>query len=100
MSVHQLIAYKTILTVYKTIQTKKPSYIYNKLKPKQTGRPLRNGTNLDIQAELTITRGGFMYRASKLYNMIPNHIKNEQKYSTFKSKIKTWITQNISVCPK
>ena len=100
MSVHQLIAYKTILTVHKTMQTKKPSYIYNKIKPRQNERPLRNDTNLDIQAELTITRGGFMYRAAKLYNMIPNHIKNEQKYNTFKSKIKIWIKQNISVRPK
>ena len=48
MSVHQLIAYKTILTVHKTMQTKKPSYIYNKIKPRQNERPLRNDNNLDI----------------------------------------------------
>ena len=99
LSVHQLIAYRTILTVHKTMQTKKPNYIFNKLKPNKQSRSLRNDTNLNTKADLTVTRGGFIYRASKLYNMIPIHMKQLEKYNTFKSKIKTWIRQNIKIIP-
>ena len=81
------------------MQTKKPAYIYNKLKPNKQSRTLRHETNLIAKAALTITRGGFIYRASKLYNMIPTHIKQLEKYATFKAKIKTWIKQNVKIIP-
>ena len=100
ISVHQLIAYQTILCVHKTLKNRKPTYVYNKIKPHENVGGLRNGSKINVQAELTVSRGGFIYRGSKLYNMIPNHIKDIEGYGEFKSNIKKWIQDKILVKPR
>ena len=58
-----------------------------------------NQAKLTINGDLTVTRGGFMYRGSKLYNMLPEDIKLAQSYGAFKTKVKAWIKSNITVKP-
>ena len=101
MSVHQLIAYHTFLSMYKILQTKKPTYIYNRFTNENSTNDMRrrNDNNLNIQGDLTLTRGGFMYRGAKLFNMIPNEIKNVKKYKKFKVQIKKWIKLHIPIKP-
>ena len=101
LSVHQLIAYHTILSLYKTLENKKPAYIYNKLRLRENIRvqALRNNENINVRGDLTVTRGGFTYRAAKLYNMIPGDIRNIKHYKSFKKKVKKWIKNHISIRP-
>ena len=79
---------------------RKPTYIYNRIKPRQNNGGLRYGSKIDVQADLTVSRGGFIYRGSKLYNMIPNDIKNLEGYGKFKSSIKKWVKEKILVKPR
>ena len=69
------------------------------MKPRQNNGGVKNGTKIDIRADLTVSRGGFIYRGSKLYNMIPNQIKNIEGYGEFKTSIKKWIKERILVKP-
>ena len=101
MSVHQLISYHTLLSVYKTLANQKPTYIYKRFNSTKmkNDRLRRNCFNLNVQGDLTVTRGGFLYRGSKLYNMLPPEFKTISNYETFKSKIKIWIRKPISIKP-
>ena len=85
---------------YKTLKNKKPVHIYERLKLNEDRRSLRDNLNVQVNGDLTVTRSGFMYRGAKLYNMIPGHIKNIETYGSFKTNIKKWIKQNISIKPQ
>ena len=101
MSVHQLIAYHTLLSVFKILQSHKPTPLFKRFRP-ITGneeRISRNSDNLNIHGDLTITRGGFMYRGAKLYNMLPVDIKEVEKYELFKTRVRFWIKKKISIKP-
>ena len=99
MSVHQTIAYHTLLSVFKILESHKPTYLYNRFHKitKNNERTRRNSLNLNIEADLTLTRGGFLYRGSKLYNMLPSELKSISKYQLFKLKVKAWIKLNVSI---
>ena len=55
--------------------------------------------NININFKLSLSRGSFFYRASKLFNALPTHIKNSTSVPVFKKAVKTWIKQNISIVP-
>ena len=38
---------------------------------------------------------GFTYISAKLWNMLPQEIRNQDKIHLFKSEIKKWISKNI-----
>ena len=88
-----------MLTVYKTLTTRKPSYIHSRLKP-NSGANLRNGSNLNVHGEPTVTRGGFIYRGAKLFNMVPENIRSNPIAKSFKVQVKEWIKLNISIRPE
>ena len=66
MSVHQNIAYHTLLTVHKSIVKKKPTYIFDKFKKKLPTNigilPHKQANKVAVTGKLSITRAGFMYR--------------------------------------
>ena len=97
MSVHQQISYHTLLSVFKVISTKKPTYVYERLKPANNFRGTRNGLTLNCHGDLAVTRGSFMYRGAKLFNMLPKEIKTTSKYDSFKRKVKPWILSLIHI---
>ena len=98
MSVHQTISYHTLLNVFKILRNKKPTYLSERL-DQSNNRQSRNAQNITTKGDLTVTRGGFMYRGSKIFNMLPEEIKLAATYGAFKSKVKKWIKSNISVKP-
>ena len=66
MSVHQLIAYLTLLTVFKAIRRQEPVYLGNKftvLRPDgNVVRARRGEHNMRVDYKLSIARGGFVHR--------------------------------------
>ena len=94
MSIHQLMAYFTLLQMHKTVTTQKPSYLANKLvlrKPTVDERvfPHRqlNCINLDDR-NMTISRSGFICRGAKIW---------KEKSNSFMSGVKHWIKEYVSV---
>ena len=92
LSVNQLVAFTTIMIVFKVKQSGEPIYIDNRLKINAGGR-------INLNFGLMRAREGFMYRAAKSYTSLPTEIKTEVKVSIFKKKLKEWVKLNIPAIP-
>ena len=72
LSVHQRTALFTLTSVHKALRTKQPVYSYSALKPTlapgQHGRLQSNCSKINYK--LSISRGSYLYRGSKLYNQL------------------------------
>ena len=103
MSVQQLTAYHTIMIVHRVINSGYPKYLFDKLKLKQPGDrifPHRQLNTIQVpNVNLTLSRGGFIYRGATLWNLLPATLRSETKQSKFKSHLKKWIRTNISPRP-
>ena len=102
LSVHQLIAYHSLLTTHKSIFKKRPVYISDKFKVNRTQDqigPSRHINTVNISGKLTISQSGFMVRSGRLWNQLPVDVRQTECYNSFKSKIKKWISSNIKVRP-
>ena len=106
LSVHQLVGYHTVLQAHKCRTTGEPSFMFKKLFPNTNQLegnlgPLRSLTNenIIINFNLSLARGSFFYRASKLYNAIPPDIKSCPTVPTFKKHLRKWVHENISFVP-
>ena len=105
LSVHQLVAYHTVLQTYKCRTSGEPTYMFRRLFPninqQQDYGPLRSVTNeaIPINYNLALSRGSFFYRAAKLYNALPIAIKRCATVPTFKKHLKQWVKNNVGVTP-
>ena len=97
LSVQQLTAFSTLSTCHKMIASCKPRALSGKLKNGST--LTRQGTNIRIDANLTLSRGAFLYRAATLFNKLPQDIREDMSMQSFKKKIKNWIKLNVPVKP-
>ena len=103
LSVQQLTAYHTLVTVFKAVRLGKPSYLANKLKLRRSNGtdifPLRQTNTINVKADLTLSRGGMVYRGAKLWNLLDHRLRAEPKLEPFKTRIKKWIRENVPVKP-
>ena len=103
MSIMQLTAYHTIRTVYKTVTSGLPGYLAERLKlraQEQGVFPRRQQNKIEVpQGDLTLTRGGFLYRGATLWNMLPDDMRMGMKDETFKTALRRWVKGNIKPKP-
>ena len=103
MSILQLIAYHTVLSVFKVVTTREPVYLAKRFGLEEVGQPgaraRRRQHHIRIEFKLSIARSGFVYRGSQLWNMIPVEIKTAMSLKVFKKKIKPWIKENVGIYP-
>ena len=109
LSVHQLTAYTTLLTVHKTLARGQPVYFRDKFIPKYQGCsddnmaavvPRRQENTLRAESSLTISRGGFFFRGATMFNNLPVSLRTMTSESQFKREVKKWTIKNIDVKPK
>ena len=103
LSVHQLGAYHTLVTVFRIVTTGEPNYLAEKLslrKPEE-GRifPYRKRHTIQVNCTLTVSRSGFVYRGAKLWNCLPLELRVETKAEVFKSEVKKLVREHISRRP-
>ena len=53
-----------------------------------------------VEANLSLTRSSFMYKASKIWNALSPEVRNTESIAAFKKSAKVWITNNIPVMPE
>ena len=104
MSVQQLTAYHTLMTVHKVITSGYPKYLADKLVLRQ-----QNGDNifphrqlnkiLVPNVNLTLSRGGFIYRGVCLWNALPSQMRAERKTEIFKNRLREWIRLRVKIKP-
>ena len=103
LSVHQMIAYTTLMMVFNVMEYGKPEYLAKKLHyAKNSGHEEggRGGLKLRVpDYSLDISRAGFLYRGARLFNMLPRILREEKKRGLFKTGLRKWITNNVSIRP-
>ena len=106
LSVHQLVAYHTLLQAHKCRISGEPLFMFRRLFPNANQQQdnlgsLRSVTNesISINFNLSLTRGSFFYRAARLYNALPPDTKRYTTIPTFKKHLRKWVRRNISLVP-
>ena len=109
LSVHQLTAYTSLLTVHKSLVRGQPQYFKEKLSPRFPSCSALNGSEvvvprrqeytLSASSNLTISRGGFFFRGATLFNKLPLNLRTSKNEIKFKREVKSWVKQNIDVKP-
>ena len=103
LSIHQLIAYHTLLTVHKIKLSEKPQYLNQRLAfssfEEYGVAPRRQANKIYIKQELSISRTGFIYRGGLLWNQLPEHLRTLRKTGGFKTGVKKWVQINVKVKP-
>jgi hypothetical protein len=103
LSVQQITAYHTLMTTFKIVKFQKPSYLAKKLvlqKPTENAIfPHRQLNNIHARADLTLSRGGLVYRGAKLWNCLTPTLKSEESLPTFKKNVRKWIVHNVPAKP-
>ena len=97
LSVHQRCAFYTITSVHKAIRQKQPAYSFSKFQPNPASLTMRNASR--VEYKLSISRGSYYYRGSRLYNLLPDSVTQSVKQSVFKKEAKKWILKKIPVLP-
>ena len=101
LSVHQRTALFTVMSVHKALKNKEPAYSHARLKPiQEQDLPARLQPNCKrVECKLSISRGGFFYRGSRLYNQLPVSLARTSSVPVFKKNAKQWIRENIPLLP-
>ena len=86
LSIHQLVYYHSFLIIYK---------ITNKQAPKKNFNHLENGRMTPGRIDLTKRR--LSKNIQSIYYTVDQSIRNAEKISVFKTRIKVWIRKNISI---
>ena len=90
LTVHQLISYHTLLTVFKIRQSGEPEYLAGFLK-----RDSRTSRIVITNTTLTLTMKSFVWRGSRDWNLIPLNLRNSVKIGHFKRGVKDWVVNNV-----
>ena len=101
LSVHQRSALFTLTSVHKTLHSKNPVYSHSVLKlPPEFVQNPRHPSNCNrVEYKHSLSRGGYFYRGSKLFNQIPTSLANIEKHTVFKKSARKWIKENIPPLP-
>ena len=101
LSVHQRSALFTLTSVHKTLQSKHPAYSHSvlKLPPEYVQNPRHPSNCNRVEYKHSLSRGGYFYRGSKLFNQIPPSLANIEKHKVFKKSARKWIQENIPPLP-
>ena len=102
LSVHQTIAFQTLVLTRKILNSSKPTYLATKLRSQmELINVLRSqeGNVIIPRYQLNSSRAGFLYRAAKLFNSLPTEIKLEENISKFKCDARAWIIMKIAIKP-
>ena len=105
LSVNQLIAYTTLITIFKIKRAGEPKYLAERLGfigKQRTGTGIvaqRNQSDIHINFRLACSREGMIYQGSKLWNSLDGPLKTEENVRIFKKLTKAWIKQHIPLIP-
>ena len=90
LTVNQLVAYHTLLTVFKIRQTGEPEYLAGYLLDDN-----RAGRIIIPNTQLSLAKNSFVWRGSLSWNLLPLHLRNSSKIGHFKRGVKDWVLSNV-----
>ena len=99
LSVQQRCAFFSILTAYKIIRKREPSYHFSRYSTRNDYHIGTRNQGIRINYKLSLSRCSYFYRSCRLYNLLPPDLANIDKLTTFKRKLKEWVQCNVPVVP-
>ena len=105
LSVNLLIFYHTTIMLFKTLQTQKPRYLHE-MSSTQLNYQMRadNVGKLRVVSDSIPEQGlnwkSYKWRSVRFWNQLPVNIRTMNNLTKFKSKLKSWVLQNIDINPK
>ena len=90
LTVQQLIAFHTLLQIFKIRQQKEPKYLAEHL-----CRDSRNGRIFVPNHNLSVTAKSFCFRGTSLWNSLPRSLRDMEKLSLFKKEARKWVDMNV-----
>lgn len=102
LSISQQIKFNVAIYVYKMLNGLLPSYLYENciftrdIHHRTTRLASTNALRMP-NFRLEFSRKSLFYNGVKLFNELPNDIKNSQSLSIFKSKCRTYISENFEI---
>ena len=104
MTVRQLVSYHSLVQLQKTINSRKPAYLYQKVTSGGSyPYPTRQAASGQLRqvdgarADLDIAKQGWGCRAVEEYNKLPPDIRQEVRLPSFKRKLRSWVVRNVSL---
>ena len=100
LSVKQLYAYHSLITVFKLLHTGKPGYFKNKFSMNfkyQTRQATNNCFTLNKTPGSEKMRQTFRFNSIYLWNLLPSYLKKVSKLEEFKLRLKCWTIETIAL---
>ena len=98
MSVNQLCIYHTIMEAYNVVIKSSSEQVKAKWEH-QNGESYslrrKDNVNLRVPDRVRVNCTGFTYHGAKLFNFLPNEIRNCTNQDTFKSRVKKWLWDHV-----
>ena len=101
LSINQLGAYYTLVTLFNIKKSGKPEYLANRLgfDGNNDFVSKRTSNNLKVNFRLDRGREGMLYWGSKLFNSLDPSLKIENSEKLFKKKAEQWVLRKIPAIP-
>ena len=103
-SVHQLMAFHTLVQVHKIVINQKPKYLAEKLKLKTSENngkifPHKHSNKINVNCELSLSRAAFVHRGAQIFNSLPLPLRSCKNSDLFKKEATAWVKTHISIKP-
>ena len=97
LSVNQLIFFHTVLQTHKILIDGTPTFFSQRLSTQHPYKTRQAAGGSIWRGEEFTGRSSFSHMGSQAYNSIPPHIRNSGSLSTFKYKLRQWVSTNIPI---
>ena len=101
LSVRQLVAYHSIVLLFKTKRDRKPTYFYEKVGKEYTYKTRLASENGIVKMENRVTKDlshqNFSHKSTQMWNELPSDIRQAPSLPVFKTMVKAWIKTNIEI---
>ena len=100
LSVRQMIAYHSLVLLFKIRADGKPSYLHEKLTKAfnyRTRLATTNAIRKDEKIGSDIRKDSFLPRTSNDWNSLPENLRMIKNLKKFKLELKTWIKKNVEI---
>ena len=102
LPVKDRIVFKILMITYKSLNGLAPPYLKELLKPYKPSRSLRSSTHSLLEVPRTVSTSTYEERvfsvsAPKLWNRLPQQLRNAESLATFKDFLKTHLFNNPTV---
>jgi hypothetical protein len=109
MPVRHLMVFHSLVLLHKTLQQQKPVYLYKKVMSGQQQPNTRQAAAAEAameaagtppqptveHCELGLKKKSWCWSAVIWYNQLPLDLRSEVKITTFKTRLKKWVTMNV-----